>query len=623
MTMLAAWVVYALVVSALIALGAWWAEESLRSVGRSGRWVWVLAMLSSVLIPVWAWLRPIVYPSPEAAPAAGFIPLAPIVVGPAEMQSSGISLDVYVAAGWAVLTAVAVFRLVRAYLHLQSMRREWRRTMVWGESVYVTRDLGPAVFGLRRGAILMPEWALELEGRIQHLMLLHEREHLRAGDVKLVAMGHLLVLSQPWNLALLWQWRRLREAVEVDCDGRVLQRDPDARSYGALLLEVGRRRAMPQLALAFAEPRTFLERRIDLLTRARQGGRHALGVGALSVLAFGVAICTRDPLAMQYQPLAMVMEAPTEFWETEPVFTPFTTPPRLTNQAAVNRELARNYPPLLRDAGIGGQTLLWFFIDETGRIRLTQINESSGYPGLDEAAARVAAAMEFAPALNRTRPVSVWVQIPIKFSPGPQPRTQTRRASNVVESSGPSSSVTQAIAEAAASVDGARTQTAPDGPPSIEAKLRELSARFQRSEPRVSTGTVRTAVARVNEVAGNTGNNGARMRVPATRNDEAEASSAEFTEEPRLLNEAEIGRLLDRSYPPLLKNAGVGGQVMLWFHIDAQGRVARAVLQRSSHYPALDGAAIRIAESMRFAPARNGDDPVSVWVQIPITFGAR
>lgn len=620
MTMLAAWVVYALVVSALIALGAWWAEESLRSLGRSGRWVWVLAMLSSVLIPLWAWLRPIVYASPEATPAAGFIPLAPIVVGPAEMQSSGISLDVYVAAGWAVLTAVAVFRLVRAYLHLQSMRREWRRTVVWGESVYVTRDLGPAVFGLRRGAILMPEWALELEGRIQHLMLLHEREHLKAGDVKLVAMGHLLVLSQPWNLALLWQWRRLREAVEVDCDGRVLQRDPDARSYGALLLEVGRRRAMPQLALAFAEPRTFLERRIDLLTRARQGGRHALGVGALSVLAFGVAICTRDPLAMQYQPLAMVMETPTELWETEPVFTPFTTPPRLTNQAAVNRELARNYPPLLRDAGIGGQTLLWFFIDETGRIRLTQINESSGYPALDEAAARVAASMEFAPALNRTRPVSVWVQIPVKFSPGPQPRTQTMRASSVVESSGPSLSVSQAIAEAASSVDEARTQTVQDGPPSIEVKLRELSARFQRSEPRVSTGTVRTAVARVNEVVGN---NGARMRVPATRNDEAEASSAEFTEEPRLLNEAEIGRLLDRRYPPLLKNAGVGGQVMLWFHIDAQGRVARTVLQRSSHYPALDDAAIRIAESMRFAPARNGDDPVSVWVQIPITFGAR
>jgi outer membrane biosynthesis protein TonB len=34
----------------------------------------------------------------------------------------------------------------------------------------------------------------------------------------------------------------------------------------------------------------------------------------------------------------------------------------------VQRALERNYPPLLRDAGIGGTPVVWFFIDENGRV---------------------------------------------------------------------------------------------------------------------------------------------------------------------------------------------------------------------------------------------------------------
>ena len=99
-----------------------------------------------------------------------------------------------------------------------------------------------------------------------------------------------------------------------------------------------------------------------------------------------------------------------------PVFTPFTTPPRLTNSSEVGRALERTYPPLLRDAGIGGQTVMWFFIDENGKVLRTQVNQSSGYPALDEAAEKVANLMQFSPAFNRDKKVQVWVQIPIKFS---------------------------------------------------------------------------------------------------------------------------------------------------------------------------------------------------------------
>jgi protein TonB len=99
-----------------------------------------------------------------------------------------------------------------------------------------------------------------------------------------------------------------------------------------------------------------------------------------------------------------------------PMFTPYTVKPQLKNNAEVQRALQRNYPPLLRDAGIGGQTIMWFFIDETGKVVKTQVNKGSGYDQLDKAADAVASIMEFSPAMNRDKRVPVWVQIPITFS---------------------------------------------------------------------------------------------------------------------------------------------------------------------------------------------------------------
>jgi protein TonB len=99
-----------------------------------------------------------------------------------------------------------------------------------------------------------------------------------------------------------------------------------------------------------------------------------------------------------------------------PTFTPMTVRPELRNSADVQRALVRNYPPLLRDAGIGGQAVVWFFIDENGRVIKTQLSKPSGYNALDEAALDVAKIMQFSPAYNRDKKVPVWVEIPIVFT---------------------------------------------------------------------------------------------------------------------------------------------------------------------------------------------------------------
>lgn len=98
-----------------------------------------------------------------------------------------------------------------------------------------------------------------------------------------------------------------------------------------------------------------------------------------------------------------------------PTFTPYTVAPDLINRAEVGRALEREYPPLLRDAGIGGSARVWFFIDEDGRVQDTRIDQSSGHAQLDEAALKVADMMRFTAALNRDKKVPVWVAFPITF----------------------------------------------------------------------------------------------------------------------------------------------------------------------------------------------------------------
>lgn len=99
----------------------------------------------------------------------------------------------------------------------------------------------------------------------------------------------------------------------------------------------------------------------------------------------------------------------------QPVFVPHDTPPQMTNRSEVQRVLEREYPPLLRDAGIGGTVDVWCFVDENGRVTETRVQSSSGHEAFDRAAENVAEVMRFTPAQNRDQVVAVWISMPIVF----------------------------------------------------------------------------------------------------------------------------------------------------------------------------------------------------------------
>ncbi len=129
---------------------------------------------------------------------------------------------------------------------------------------------------------------------------------------------------------------------------------------------------------------------------------------------------TIAPTTFEENPVEELPPPPTETTTTDiaaaPTFTPFTVRPDIKNRDAVSRAMEREYPPLLRDAGIGGTVTVWFFIDENGVVQRTLVNESSGHKALDDAAIKVADIIEFTPALNRDKRVPVWISLPITFT---------------------------------------------------------------------------------------------------------------------------------------------------------------------------------------------------------------
>jgi TonB family protein len=516
-------------------------------------------MVLTLLIPTLAVLGSLEWAGAVGvrAPAA-VIPLVPLAVA-VERGGSGLSLDAVLLLGWVFLGVSSLSYLYWMHGRVERAGATGRRARVNGVGVVVTRGMGPAVYGLKRTSILVPEWALGMDARFRRLMLLHEGEHARAGDGRLVLGGLLLAAAVPWNVALWWQLGRLRAAVELDCDERVLRRVRDPLNYGGLLLEVGRRRSGPVLGVALAERTTLLEVRLRRITQAARQPRvrRALWLGGAAVVLLGVAAFTRDPGSSPGRPADAGAQQDTSSLSRAPVFTPFTVAPRLLNNEEVARLMERSYPPLLRDAGIGGEVVLWFLIDETGALRKTQVNQSSGYPALDQAAVSVASAMRFTPAMNRDRVVPVWVSIPIRFTPrGKQP-----------------------------------------APPVSERPVRTL-------ERGVPPAPGRTA--------------------PVSRSQLEQAPAfTPFTVAPRLINGEETAQALSRSYPPLLRDAGIGGEVGVWFLIDEQGEVRKTQVSTSSGYSALDDAALRVAGLMRFTPARNRDEVVEVWVSIPIKFNTK
>jgi TonB-dependent SusC/RagA subfamily outer membrane receptor len=339
------WMTQAMVVSALLALAALLLQKV---AGRAlpNRLIWSGALFSSLVLVLVAPLR-MAPPSADAVteialvgtPSAAAPTTSParwrvalhawsstvdrVLTAPVEWSATTIggALDrapvvaqVAVTAAWPLSTLLVLVAFGVSYRRHRTELARAARHEIDGVDVRVTNALGPAVIGVRAPRIVVPAWLLERSAHEQQLVITHEQSHIAAGDPLLLLSACGAVALMPWNPIAWFALARLRLAIELDCDRRVLGTGASPRQYGQLLIELSSH--VPQfmhggiartpLALtspAFSYHASHLERRLITMTsRPSQFLRsRRIGSGLLAAVALLAACESQLPTAAELQ----------------------------------------------------------------------------------------------------------------------------------------------------------------------------------------------------------------------------------------------------------------------------------------------------------------------------------
>jgi bla regulator protein BlaR1 len=305
------WMAYVIAVSLLLGLAALAAEHSARLRRASTRWYWLSTILASLLLPTVIASVSIQLPHVTGMKAAQEIVVLrdatrialPSQVWPganrAQVQPWH-ALDPWIKDAWIIASSTMVLMLAVIGIQLYRRRRVWAQATMLGTAVHIAPDMGPAVVGFLSPGIVVPLWLTRSAYAEQAAVIAHEKCHMRAGDPQLFAVALCLLVFMPWNLPLWWQVRRLRHAIEVDCDARVLADGHDPLTYSETLIAVGEKRFSNfGVVAAMSESKSLLERRITIMNgkRARLWKLSAVATGCLSVALVAVAAQVSPPNA--------------------------------------------------------------------------------------------------------------------------------------------------------------------------------------------------------------------------------------------------------------------------------------------------------------------------------------
>jgi TonB family protein len=414
------WMLYAMLVAGLAAVAGLALDYAARVLRIPARFAWLLvlaiAIVSPFAIPVLQPALADVAATPGESSIVATGPVSAVTLAPSivdRLSAVAPVLDRVLLIAWALLTVVCLARFARSILTLRRRRADWIHHEIAGTRLYVTPDIGPAVVALPDSRIILPEWMLSLDADSLATVIRHERQHSIAGDTWLIVGGSLGVAVMPWNPALWFIRRRLRLALEMDCDARVLAEEPHVERYGSLLLAIAQHpRLAPGLAATLTESTSDLERRIHAMTarppknpRARALAFAVVGAGMIMLACTvpapdAVAPRAADPLA---KPIA-ASDVLFDFQVEQPVAAdPSNQPPR--------------YPDLLRAAKVTGGVTARFVVDTAGHVDMgTFLVMKSDHEAFTAAVREALPSMRFHPARVGDRPVKQLVSMPFMFS---------------------------------------------------------------------------------------------------------------------------------------------------------------------------------------------------------------
>jgi beta-lactamase regulating signal transducer with metallopeptidase domain len=301
------WMLYSIVVSLLMSLAALALERSAQIRRRPARWLWATCMVASLAILFIPSKVSVQIPETTHAdratsseiltpPQTTAIETSRFTLPIIGVDQTPLSNRVSTLLDWTWRMASMALALVilASGAHLSWRRRRWDHGQMAGTAVYISEDSGPAVVGFLRPHIVVPRWLTKSSPDEQKLVIAHERSHLGAYDTQLLTIAVCLLACMPWNLMLWWQLRRLRLAIEIDCDARVLSLGYPVGRYSETLIAVGERQSASfAMTMARYGSKSFLEQRIHNMLRKKT--RHApVWALALACLGAGFAVCAAE-----------------------------------------------------------------------------------------------------------------------------------------------------------------------------------------------------------------------------------------------------------------------------------------------------------------------------------------
>ncbi len=579
--MIAAWMLGATVFSLLLCVAAFSVERILRMTGRATRMPWAVALVLGIVWPLMAPLVltplqktsagiPLIIPVEQWSPATMIAAQLPSVSW--EQRAATLLLVV-----WFVLSALMLTRLVVAARVLARVTRTAKPMQLDGESVLVTESLGPAVIGLWRPRVAVPEWFMQLDESLRKMVLQHEREHCTSRDPQLVWLASLAVAIMPWNVGIWFLSRRLRLALEIDCDARTLRRDADLTRYSKLLLLIAQRQSSFPLASMLAESTSHLSRRITAMqmTPLRKPAVQVVWFTAVAAGALAVACSPRvasDLTGPGVKPVSAVaakreaerMSPGTVYFESQ-VEVPVAYAPGSSGPI---------YPAELKARGVEGKVLAMFVVNEEGQPEPATFKVlRTDNPAFEEAVRAALPNMRFVAAKVGGRTVKQLVQQPFSFA-------LSKTASSASDAT---------IMQSSSTTDG------------------KLTAARSTSVATITPGLTPA-------VAGETNAARRKMPPPVTVNGPYFESQVETA----------VGMAAGSKgpeYPADLKAKRIEGIVLAMFVVNEDGTADMGTfkVQRSDN-PGFDDAVRSAVAAARFTPALVGGRPVKQIVQQPFRF---
>lgn len=284
-----AWMIYTALVGLGAVVAARAAESLARLLRRPVRFVWVGATVFTVALAAIAPWRAHV----EATRAAGSIDPTSLAIVQSSLQSVQSRVPAsaawYALAGWVLASILVTSAFAAVYVRLRRARRAWPVAELDARRVRVSPRLGPIVLGVVRPEIIVPRWVLARSADEQRMIVAHEASHVEARDPLVLGVVCALVALMPWNPAVWIILSRVRLAIELDCDARVLRGGASPRSYGSLLVDVAESASPLRFALtALSDDSSHLHQRILAMESRRPNHPLLRGVSVTLVALAGL-----------------------------------------------------------------------------------------------------------------------------------------------------------------------------------------------------------------------------------------------------------------------------------------------------------------------------------------------